>query len=342
MRLGWVLLCWSAALLGACGRSHEPSLSRGLADDEFWQLSQNLSEPPGTFAHSENLVSNELDYVQTLRVLRPMGGAYVGVGPEQNFSYIAALRPEIAFIVDIRRENRALHLLYKALFEVSAGPADFLVRLFSRAMSFRSDGEPSVQQLFEALAAAPPTSEMLQATRGVVRHHLLEVRRFPVSDDDFAWMDHALGRFYAEGPEIDYGPLGDDGARAPTYRRLMTATDMFRMARSYLADDDRFAFVKALQGNNLVVPVVGDFAGPVALRGIGEYLRARGGVVSAFYGSNVEVYLTKDDFRAFCETLGTLPVGARSRFIGSRRHRSFAKRLETCVTTPSLPMPKLD
>jgi hypothetical protein len=48
------------------------------------------------------------------------GRAYVGVGSEQNFTYIAATRPVIAFIVDIRRGNLDLHLIYKVLFELSA------------------------------------------------------------------------------------------------------------------------------------------------------------------------------------------------------------------------------
>ena len=57
---------------------------------------------------------------------------YLGVGPEQNFTYIAALKPRMAFIVDIRRGNLQLHLMYKALFELSADRADFIFRLFSR------------------------------------------------------------------------------------------------------------------------------------------------------------------------------------------------------------------
>ena len=56
----------------------------------------------------------------------------MGVGPEQNFTYIAVTRPAIAFIVDIRRGNLDLHLMYKALFELSADRADFVSRLFSR------------------------------------------------------------------------------------------------------------------------------------------------------------------------------------------------------------------
>ena len=54
------------------------------------------------------------------------GGVYLGVGPEQNFTYIAAMRPRIAFITDIRRGNLHLHLLYKALFELSANRAEFV------------------------------------------------------------------------------------------------------------------------------------------------------------------------------------------------------------------------
>jgi hypothetical protein len=342
MRARCLFLWCLAILVGACGQPRGPSIPERLTDDEFWHLSRTLSEPPGTFEHSENLVSNEIEYVQTLRVLRTMGGAYIGVGPEQNFSYIARLGPDLAFIVDVRRENRALHLLYKVLFEVSIGRADFVARLFSRPLPSDLTSAVSVHQLFERVSTVPPSSEMLHSTRRLVRHHLLEVHEWAVDAADLGWIDHALARFHAEGPEITYGPLGVDGARAPSYRRLMTATDMFRIARSYLADEDRFQRVKALQAKNLIVPVVGNFAGAVTLRGIGEYLRARGGIVSAFYGSNVEVYLSKDEFRAFCENLRTLPVGTRSRFIGSKRHRSFATRLETCVSTPSLPMPTLE
>jgi hypothetical protein len=39
-------------------------------------------------------------------------GVYVGVGPYQNFTYISALDPDIAFVVDIRRKNLLHHLLY--------------------------------------------------------------------------------------------------------------------------------------------------------------------------------------------------------------------------------------
>src|SRR5689334_13818903 len=79
---------------------------------------ERLSEPAGEF-DTDNLISNEqsyLDIVPALKAPGMSGGVYIGVGPDQNFSYIAALRPSIAFIIDIRRDNLLLHLLFKALF----------------------------------------------------------------------------------------------------------------------------------------------------------------------------------------------------------------------------------
>src|SRR4029453_11526115 len=84
-------------------------------------------------------------------------GVYLGVGPEQNFTYIAALRPRMAFIVDIRRGNLQEHLLYKALMEMSADRADFAARLFSRPRPAGSSAAMSVEQLFAALEATPAT-----------------------------------------------------------------------------------------------------------------------------------------------------------------------------------------
>src|SRR6185312_8954015 len=87
------------------------------------------------FFRSDNLVSNEMQFQYVIPVLQqtllPMS-AYLGVGPDQNFTYIAALKPRISFIVDIRRQNMLLHLMYKAIIERSPTRQAFLARLFSR------------------------------------------------------------------------------------------------------------------------------------------------------------------------------------------------------------------
>jgi hypothetical protein len=74
--------------------------------------------------------------------------------------------------------------------------------------------------------------------------------------------------------------------------------------------------VKGLHARNLIVPVSGDFAGPRAIRSVGAWLRDRGGIVSAFYVSNVEQYLFREGKVArFYENVATLPVNDESIFI---------------------------
>src|SRR5207253_638408 len=60
---------------------------------------ERLSEPEGTF-DTDNLISNERAYLEVIPTLASRGvsgGAYIGVGPDQNFSYIARIRPEVAY-----------------------------------------------------------------------------------------------------------------------------------------------------------------------------------------------------------------------------------------------------
>src|SRR4051794_23752190 len=103
------------------------SLPASLTDREFWKVITDVSEPDGFF-RSDNLLSNETGYQQVIPDLiartKP-GRVYMGVGPEQNFTYIAATRPAMVFILDIRRGNLDLQMMYKALFELSADRADF-------------------------------------------------------------------------------------------------------------------------------------------------------------------------------------------------------------------------
>jgi hypothetical protein len=312
---------------GCVGRATLPA---SLGDDGFWQLSAELSEPAGAFAHSENLVSNELHVVNLARVLRPWGGVYIGVGPEQNFSYIAALRPSIAFIVDIRRENRNLHLVYKALFEASGDRAEFLSRLFSRDRPAGLGASSSPAALFAAFDKAATSATLLGSTRALVRERLLNVHQFPLTAEDVIHIDYVLQAFFEDGPAITYSRSNPADEPRPTYGTLMTQRDIDGRSRSYLASEDAFAAVKALQARNLIVPVIGDFAGPTAIRGIGEYVRERRGTVSVFYGSNVEVYLHQQKTLAYCANMATLPYTATTWFIDSRNIKRFPAKLKTC------------
>jgi hypothetical protein len=111
----------------------------------------------------------------------------------------------------------------------------------------------------------------------------------------------------------------------------MTAVDVRGQNRSYLASEEGFGFVKDLHARNMIVPMVGDFAGPSAIRRAGDYIRHHEGIVQAFYGSNVEVYLNREKIGAFCGNLATLPHDSGTWFIGSKGMQPFQSKLKSCL-----------
>ena len=323
-----VTLCWIVLSGTACFR--RSTIPAAMSDQQFWHLIETLSEPAGTFSLSDNLVSNEPHVAENARWLRPSGGVYIGVGPEQNFSYIARLRPAMAFIIDIRRENRNLHLLYKALFEMSTDRADFVSRLFSRPRPAGLGSSATAEQLFARYDGVPPSPEQYSRNATLVRERLLTAHGLPLSQSDLDWIDRVLKAFYADGPEIQFWGSRDVDAVQPSYRELMTAKDLTGQRRSFLATEEGFRFVKDLHSRNMIVPIVGDFGGPTAIQRAGDYVREHADVVRAFYGSNVGVYLTTQQMRAFCRNLATLPGAPRAWFIERDGVRSLASKLKAC------------
>jgi hypothetical protein len=107
---------------------------------------------------------------------------------------------------------------------------------------------------------------------------------------------------------------------SPTYAELMTADDGAGKQRSFLATEENYKFIKDLETRNLIVPIVGNFAGPKAIRAVGEYLKRQNQTVSVFYLSNVEQYLKQDGiWDTFCENSATLPIDKASVFVRSQR-----------------------
>lgn len=302
------------------------SVPARLSDSEFWRLIDDLSEPDGTF-RSDNLLSNELQFQYVLGDLMrtaKSGGAYLGVGPEQNFTYIAALKPSIAFIVDVRRGNLDLHLLYKAIFELADTRADFVSLLFSRPRAASLGPQSTAQEIFDAYDKVDPSERLYIETMARVRDRLFTAHRFDVSDGDLRGIEYVFRAFFMFGPGIRYSPMGLTGGTVqPTYAALMAATDERGQALAFLGSEERFDVVKSLEARNLIVPVVGNFAGPKAISAVGAYLKQHGAAVSTFYVSNVEEYLRQGGlWQDFCANVSTLPVEPTSTFIRSVRAAS--------------------
>jgi hypothetical protein len=296
-----------------------------LSDEEFWKLVTDLSEPGGFF-RADNFVSNEttFQYVipELIETTKP-NGVYLGVGPDQNFTYIAALQPKMAFIVDIRRQNFLQHLMYKALFALSEDRVGFLSLLFSRQRPEGIGPESAAEELFRAYETIFPDRELYLRTLEAIRKQLIDVRGFTLTAEDSASIEYVFRAFFTGGPELTYnGPgnyFGGGRGRMPTYSELMTETDGQDLNRSYMSTEENFQFLKDLERRNLIVPVVGNFAGVKALRAVGQYLKDRDASVTAFYLSNVEQYLFQqaDDWSKFYTNVGTLPLDTSAMFIRS-------------------------
>jgi len=295
-----------------------------LSDQEFWKLITESSEADGFF-QSDNLVSNELTMQQIIPELvkgRAPGGVYLGVGPDQNFTYISAMRPRIVFIVDIRRMAMVQHLMYKALFELSEDRAEFLSRLFGRRRPAGISSDATPIQLLEAFYPIAGDSVLYTRTLKDIQDHLTRQHGLGLSNDDLQMIEYVFLSFYLAGPDITYNYGGQGfpgrGSRGmPSFADLMVATDAAGLNRGFLGTEQQYAVVRDLHLRNLIVPVVGDFAGPKALRAVGEYLRTHNAVVSAIYTSNVEQYLFRDphNWRQYYDNVATLPLDSSSTFV---------------------------
>ena len=303
------------------------TLPERLSDEEFWTLITDLSEANGYF-RSDNLLSNEvwLQYVipDLLTISKP-GRVYMGVGPEQNFTYIAALKPKMVFITDVRRGNLDLHLMYKALFEMSADRVEFVGRLFSRPRPEGLTKASSVREIFRAYSTVQGEQQLYDANYKAIIDHLQKTRKFALTPEDAPGIEYVYQYFFRYGPDLTYwmsGGMGGGrgGRNSPTYADLMVATDEAGTLRGYLANEENFNVLKTLHSKNLFVPVVGNFAGPKALRAVGAWIKKHNGMVTAFYLSNVEQYLQMDGiWMDFCRNASELPIDETSQFIRSYR-----------------------
>jgi hypothetical protein len=314
-----------AVVVVACAavvHAQAPTIPAALSDKDFWALTEAVSEPAGSFP-SDNFLSNERGYqtvIPELLTLARPGGVYLGVGPEQNFPYIVALKPRLAIIFDIRRGNLHEHLLYKAMFELSKDRAEFLSRLFCRERPAGLTASTPVASMMAAYMAARPSEELYAANLTAVRDLLAKKHGFALHPEDLDGIAYVYRHaFFAGGPMLSMntnrrgsGCCDDNG----TYADIQSLHDGTGVNRGFLGSETAWLAVKDLHTRNLIVPVVGDFAGPKAIRAVGKYLKERGAVVSAFYLSNVEDWLGRaGTWQPFACNVSALPLDASSTFI---------------------------
>lgn len=325
--------CLCLALLAATSAACDATSGRDVADSasaqarpdsiaNFGALITRLSESGGYF-DTDNLISNESSYLQVMGALSRYGvrgGAYIGVGPDQNFSYIARIRPRIAFMVDIRRDNLLQHLMFKALFANARNRAEYLSLWLGKPAPADVErwGDRSISEIVEYLDATPVTPGSESTAHSIVGKNV-STMGVTLSADDIATIERFHQAFISAGLSLRFTTAG----RAPqpyypTLRQLVLERDLEGKQASYLANEADFRVVKDLQRRNMIIPVVGDLGGEKALPAIGAYMQETGDTLSAFYASNAEDYVMRDGQLArYAESITAIPHDARSVFIRS-------------------------
>jgi len=171
--------------------------------------------------------------------------------------------------------------------------------------------QASIEKIFSTLGSSRGDASLLNRNLSEIKTRLQKTHGFVLTSNDLRTIDTIATAFYRGGPDAHLTTYGT------SFRLLMMVTDGQNRNRNFLTSDSNYQFVRQMQQKNLIVPIVGDFAGPKALRSISGYLREHAAEVSAFYVSNVEEYIASPQsvWTSYCRNIASLPVNPSSTFI---------------------------
>ncbi|HYR88861.1 MAG TPA: hypothetical protein VE422_32590 [Terriglobia bacterium] len=317
--LGLVLV----VLLGASTLPWSSEQPRAATDvqvsiEQFGRYIDEWSEPEGYF-DSDNFISNETSYLHVIDQLRQRvkpGGIYLGVGPDQNLSYIVHTQPSLAIITDIRRQNMLEHLLFKTLFEMASNRVEYLSLLVSREVPVVRAGA-SFEDILGAVRRSSSSEKLFQKNFASVKGILLEKYKLKLDYDDLTKIQYVYRTFWEEGLDLRFSSLGRGNAsNYPTFEEMLLETDRQGRKQNFLSTEELFQWLKKFQSANRVIPIVGDFAGPHALRAVAAFLKTNGLRLSTFYTSNVEFYLYgRSTWTRYVTNVRAFPVADDSVFV---------------------------
>tara|TARA_B100000029_G_scaffold516253_2_gene628124 strand:+ start:140641 stop:141768 length:1128 start_codon:yes stop_codon:yes gene_type:complete len=314
-----------------------------FSKEQFATLVEILSENGGNF-DSDNLVSNEAGYLHISSFLKKFAvknEVYIGVGPDQNFTYISQLKPRYAFILDIRRDNLIEHLIYKAIFDLSETRALFLSLLFSKPLSdgLLDKANPSIIELVEYFDKTQNNEDLYKTNLKKITDKI-STYGISLKDRDYSRIANFYQQFFQKNLNLkwEYRSDGDRGIPFITYRSFLLGKDLEGNLGNFLNSNEDYWFIRDMQARNAIIPIIGDFAGEHALQAIGQYVRKRGDLVSVFYLSNVEYYLYPDKkFDQFARNLRSLPINGQSliirAFVNLRNQEHPKQKSQHLMTT---------
>jgi hypothetical protein len=272
--------------------------------ERFGVLITELSEPPSG-PSADNLITNEDSLARPTAELAarvPHSTVYLGVGPDQNFTFIAHARPRLAFIVDYRRRNLLLHLLHKALFTLAPDRPSYLQMLCARQPDPPLPREVPPAELVEALRAASFERALLEEAIAQVARFLQPARL--LDPRDLAELASIQTRLARSGLDARFLPMRG----YPSLAQLIQAEDCHGRPAHHLATDPLFQAVRQLQLQHRIIPLVGDYAGSSTLPRLARWLDSNQQKVGLIYASDMEWFLLRNhQFPPYIENLERLP-----------------------------------
>ena len=324
-----LLLLFSAATIPCTREQPRAATDLEVSIEQFDRYIGQWSEEEGYF-DSDNFISNETSYLHVIdqlgKQVKP-GGIYLGVGPDQNFYYIVHTKPMLAIITDIRRQNMLQHFWYKALFAMASNRLEYLSLLVSRETP-RVKPDSSLDQILSAIDTSRTDEKLFRKNLTSVKRLLVDKYRLRISPADLTKIEYIYKSFWEQGMGLRFSSLGRNNAmNYPTLEEMLLETDLQGRHQSYVSSEELFQQLKKFQAENRLIPIVGDFAGPHALKSVGAFLKANGVRVSTFYTSNVEFYLfstadwryilSTSNWARFVSNVRSLPLSDDAIFIRS-------------------------
>ena len=270
-------------------------------------------------SYNNYLVSNELGYQNVVLCLHKYinpGGIYIGVGADQNYTYAAVTRPSFVFIIDNRKENQLLHYLFKACFELAPSRPGYLSILFSKPL--KNDVELLSLRDIVNYFSQIDGERVLFKNNWDRLYKSIQKYRISIAKKDIDIIYGIYENFFEYHLLLRTRNdlISWQGWCYPTYKDFLLATDQKGYSWNFLNNDVRFYWLKAMQRNNCIIPIVGDLTGGKTLKTIGEFAKKRGKSISTIYISNAEQFIFQSElFDQYMINITALPLDYNSLLI---------------------------
>jgi hypothetical protein len=227
---------------------------------------------------------------------------------------------------------------------------DFLSKLLSRPLDAKAPGaNDSIDTIISYFSSVTPSKNVYTANLAAIRKAIIEDFQFPLSAADQGDLEYIYVNFFNRGFNIGFdmdGPGGRRYGRLPNLKEILSQRDLNNKQGNFLAVTDDYNFVRDMHKRNMIIPIVGDFAGKKALAQIAAYLRKNKYTLTVFYLSNVEIVLMEwngsDMFADFVENVKKMPFHDKSLLIRSTfayyGHPTTLPGYALCTMLQSLPV----